>query len=273
MLPKGIGLMKVHFADSHNAFESTDIFLKVNVNYMLQTYFAIHKKNYKIKTSYEQINKMKHVIIDSGLFTMMFGADQGKKLDHNFFKGWMDHYIDYINRTPFKNASFVELDVQKKTGPEHAWELRREFKRRINKGTAINVYHLEDENPDKLIKFADYIAVSIPELRIALPRKEMLSVIRYISSKATSKGKRVHLLGCTEKKLMKEFSYCYSCDSTSWASGARYGAFKSELTKEVKVGKIYDSKVGGFEKNRDKFTYTAAGALLLEYTKYAGDQS
>jgi len=119
--------------------------------------------------------------------------------------------------------------VQKKLSSEVAWEFRKEMKSTITKGTIINVYHLEDGNPDALIDHADYIAISLPELRFCLSDKERWNLTKYIATKATLKGKRVHLLGCTEKKYLQYFSFCFSCDSTSWLSPLRYGEIKTKL--------------------------------------------
>ena len=74
----------------------------------------------------------------------------------------------------------------------------------------LNVYHLEDGNPDKLIDFSDYICVSVPELRFNVSRKELLRITRYISQKAVAKNKKVHLIGCTDLKMMKEMKNAIS---------------------------------------------------------------
>jgi hypothetical protein len=118
---------------------------------------------------------------------------------------------------------YVELDVQKKLGPKEAWEFRRELRARVRKGTIINVYHLEDGSPDALIDYSDYIAVSIPELRLNVSMKERERIVSYISRRALGKGKRVHLLGCTEKRHLVAFRNCTSCDSTSFTSSCRWG--------------------------------------------------
>ena len=62
----------------------------------------------------------------------------------------------------------VEVDCQKILSPEIAWKFRKEMKRLLPDNRIINVFHLEDgkKGLDRLIDFSDYIAISVPELRI-----------------------------------------------------------------------------------------------------------
>jgi len=267
--------MKVHFADT-GYFRFSDMLLHAGVKYVLQTFFSIEPtlKNGD-KTNYEKVNRFKHVIIDSGLFSILFGCAKDKPFNEKICNEWKEKYISYINASKFTNAHFVELDVQKRLGVEAAWELRREMKARINKGGMISPYHLEDGNPDKLIDFSDYIAVSVPELRFAVTRKELISITTYITRKAQAKGKRIHLLGCTEKKLMHQFNYCTSSDSLSWQSASLYGHFKSELAGNHRTNVLskLNEKIGPFEKKAQRMNYLSACMLLAEYKKYAGDQT
>ena len=100
----------------------------------------------------------------------------------------------FIKGNSFKNCSFVELDVQKKLSPEAAWHYRKKMKSLLPGVEIINTYHLEDGNPDKLIEYCEYIAVSIPELRLNVGNQERMRITNYIARKAKLKGKKVHLL-------------------------------------------------------------------------------
>lgn len=262
--------MKVHFA-GQDPFLSIDCLNAAGVKYLLQTYFVLRKNGHRIP--YDLLGGFRHIIIDSGLFTIMFGAEAGSAFGAKEARDWFESYVKWIDGTKFANASFVECDTQKKLGAEDTWELRKEMKARLPGRSIINVYHLEDENPDRLIDFADYIAVSIPELRFNVSAKEKNNITRYISSKAHAKGKKVHLLGCTEKKMMSDFSYCYSCDSTSWLSGDRYGVFKNEIVPTSRVEEISKMAEGLFPQKGKRQRFSSAAIRLLEYKKYAGDQN
>lgn len=263
--------MKVHFADM-GCFNNADALIDCGVKYTLQTFHQIHKNKGKLSFSYDFLNQFRHIIIDSGLFSIMFGCDKDKHFDASVAENWQRDYIDWIKTSDFKNASFVELDVQKKLGPDYAWDLRERIRSALPDKSIINVYHLEDGNPDKLIDFSHYIAVSIPELRFNVSRKELIGITSYISSKAKSKGKKVHLLGCTDLKLMRQFDYCYSCDSTSWMAGSRFGTFKSKITGPIHVD-VARSKLGFKGRNKLNQIAYCANIMLEEYKLYAGDQS
>ncbi|MDJ0841211.1 MAG: hypothetical protein QNK37_32160 [Acidobacteriota bacterium] len=34
--------------------------------------------------------------------------------------------------------------------------------------------------------------------------------------------------GCTERKYLAEYAYCFSCDSTSWQSAFRFGGMSTD---------------------------------------------
>lgn len=257
--------MKVHFAGIDA--EMTDkCLLDYGIRYRLSSYYYLRKNK---KFLPDKMNEFEHSIIDSGLFTLMFGAGSGKECTEETLIKWKDEYISWINSFNWRNTSFVECDVQKKLSSEIAWEIRKEMKQKVNQGTVINVYHLEDENPDKIIEFSDYIAISIPELRIFVSDKERFSITKYIATKATLKGKRVHLLGCTEESYLKYFSFCYSCDSTSWMAPLRYGEVKtSYLTTHVRD----IEKLTGLSNYNLRNKGIVAYLHQQEYKKQSGNQ-
>lgn len=262
--------MKVHFAgEGGSKFGPSYGLLKAGIKYRLQSFYDINVRNAKFDI--EIVNMFRHTIIDSGLFTMMFGSESKKGISQEQILKWMGQYIKFINETPFENASFVECDVQKKLSSEYAWELRKEMKSKINKGTVINVYHLEDENPDKLIDFSDYIAISLPELRFNVSEKERFNITKYIANKAVLKNKKVHLLGCTEMRYLKEFSHCFSCDSTSWQSSFRFGSIKTKENGNISISEIRNQKE---EEKIDHINdvYWSALFARIDYKKLSKNQ-
>jgi hypothetical protein len=90
----------------------------------------------------------------------------------------------------------------------------------------INVFHFEDgqKGLDKLIEFSDYIAISVPELRSIGKKNYVENIAHYIKNKKPDID--IHLLGCTENKLLSSLNYCSSADSTSWQQVNRYGVLK-----------------------------------------------
>lgn len=260
--------MKIHFAGS-DGIRTDKILYEYGIRYRLNSYFYLKKKK---DFSPEYLNKFSHSIIDSGLFTLMFGGGKKLKVDEEYLFKWMNGYIDWINRHEWNNVSFVECDVQKKLSSEAAWEIRKEMKARVKGGTIINVYHLEDGNPDRMIEFSDYIAISLPELRFNVSDRERFRITKYIATKACLKGKRVHLLGCTEEEYIKYFSFCFSCDSTSWTSPFRYGDIKTDYfnTHVRDIEGVVNT--GDKGTTRDKIEGTCAFIHQLDYKQQSGNQ-
>lgn len=262
--------MKVHFAGYLPFVKALD---KAGVNYVLDTFYELKQMGMKNRVQHlRKMNKKKHAIVDSGLFTLMFGAKAGTPLSEDFIHKWQTEYAHTINVSGFKH-SIVECDVQRVLSTEFAWEMRKLFKTQVKNNTIINVYHLPDENPDKLIDFADYIAVSIPELRKFMSKKQRDKITSYIARKAWNKGKRVHLLGCTEKWMMQKYSYCFSCDSTSWISGGRYNNHQCEIFDQpMTVKDMANNHLEEFKAKSQSNAYYQAITKLQDYKKYAGSQ-
>jgi hypothetical protein len=270
--------VKVHFAATRGQ-ETLPMLLKAGVNYHLDSYYYIRQRK---QPDVEGWNRFAGFILDSGLFTLMFGADAQVNLDTAFCENWQNDYLTFINGTAFNERTvFVEMDVQKKISPEYAWDLRRRFNAGLNKGTPMNVYHLEDGNPDKLIEFSPYIGCSQPEMRKFLSRKDRESLTNYIVRKSLARGKRCHLLGLTEHDYLKKFAHATSCDSTSWMTAFRYGDFKSRHFGSIRVESFKNTKTldaphakGERSPGRGAAqVYWAAYFALMDYKKTAGDQS
>lgn len=265
--------MKVHFAGIDCA---PQVFETGLVNYLLESYISFKKNGKGHARIIKLMNNCKHSILDSGLFTMMFGAEKHLNWTEALLEQKMDEYAIWIQKSGLVH-SVVEYDVQKIASPEFAWHLRKKLRTQV-KNTVINVYHLEDGNPDKLVDFADYVAVSIPELRKHASRKEMLAVGDYILKRALSQGKRVHMLGCTEKELLKRWRDAYSCDSTSWVTVTKFNNFKVQSKEVPFIDKtiLYDLHHERGEKRWAKsqtgFYYSIRNALI-DYETWTGDQS
>lgn len=268
--------MKVHFATANLHYLAV---LQKHVNYTLFSYHYI--KDLKVSDQKEIIrllNLARHAIVDSGLFTLMFGGDKSKPKSQTEIYSLMVAYANFIKSSGYRH-SFVEFDVQKIFGSDVAWEFRKDLRRLSNpNNTIINVYHLEDGNPDKLISFSDYVAVSVPELRIHCSKKELIATGDYILKKALRKGIRVHMLGCTQSSLIKRWNVAYSCDSSSWLSALRYGELKtdSKTVSEIKTKALFDT-FHSIDISKQQATLAiaakSAAISLTTYEKYAGNQA
>ena len=136
----------------------------------------------------------------------------------------------------------VEMDVHKVLGLGSLKKFRNIFEERWPLDKTIYVWHVEEGEQGfrKLCKKYPYIAISIPELRIILKGSRTLkNAVKHLIWLANSINPniKIHLLGCTQQDLMLQKGY-YSCDSTSWLGGVRYGRgviFKSNKIKSISI--------------------------------------
>lgn len=138
--------LKVHFAGLEGA--SFGVAVKnAGVKYGLATaYFSVKSRmkngignsNAHIDSYLAKLSSMyKHMIMDSGVFTLMYGAEAGKKDKRTIYK-WFDCLVDFESNY-CQGMSCVEVDCQKILSPEVAWELRREMRRQMPNYDIMNV--------------------------------------------------------------------------------------------------------------------------------------
>lgn len=176
-----------------------------------------------------------YCIQDSGLFTLMFGARQGK-IDYKVMSAWYDGLVEFtLNNS--KDIICVEVDCQKVLGVDAAWEFRKRLANDIP-NRIINVFHIEDgrKGLDRLIEYSDYIALSVPELRRARKRRYLLDVAHYIKNKKPEID--IHLLGFTELSSMRSLNFCTSCDSTSYTAAKRFGWFFGNHISNIRTDAV-----------------------------------
>lgn len=173
--------VKVHFAGAENV-EFGWILHDAGVNYFLFTVLPFIMDQFNIKwgriTNCKHLEPQdvlpkiaKHVIMDSGLFSIMFGACKNVRPDEAFIRRYKDAICRFINDHKAYSLTCVECDCQKLLGTDLAWELRKQMQKQIP-NRIINVFHFEDgkRGLDSLIDFAQYIAISVPEIRIVKPK-------------------------------------------------------------------------------------------------------
>jgi len=286
--------LKVHFAGAEVLLH-TLCQIEAKIKYSLFTVYPFIKNKKKlldIKHSpiFNTIkNEFNHVIMDSGLFTLMFGSRKGKKTE-KFLSYWTDCILKFMEVNNYK-GTYVEVDCQKVLGVNQAWKFRKYMKSK-SKNRQINVFHIEDglKGLDRLIEFSNYIAISVPELRILKKKDYCFRLVNYIKNKKPNID--IHLLGCTELKILEQCKFCSSSDSTSWMQPMRYGAFDLQNEKrnikninKNKIIKKYKSKISKWPQYNGINKITEIGffnyacsiyqceLLKNKYSIYAGNQN
>jgi len=247
--------LKVHFAGSDGEEIFYAALCAAQTNYRLYSCykFILNRKpgdDFRLPENSVircQDREQRHVIQDSGLFTLMFGADKGRKQTRQSLTEWQDKLIAFVQQNGLR-ATCVEIDCQKVLGVEEAWFFRERM-RRLLKNPQINVFHFEDgqKGLDRLIEFSDYIAVSVPELRLLKPatfREDVRRLTYYIKNRKPEID--IHLLGCTDQKMLMQNKFCTSADSTSWLQGVKYG----HISDGIRRGHVNEFKKTLFEQRK-----------------------
>lgn len=291
--------IKVHFAGCER-FDFAHAAGLGGVRYCLYTAYSFLAKKFGVKAysfdfkdgidPIKEINRLpvKHMIQDSGLFSLMFGNGKEGNYDRKFLEKWNEALCDFVLENKIR-ATCVEVDCQKILGVEEAWRFRQRMRERLPGNRIINVFHIEDgrRGLDRLIEYSDYMAISIPELRLHFGIKEMkeetVKIATYIKNKKPSID--IHLLGCTELELLRRCKFCTSSDSTAWLGINRFGNYKkfyrAQLRDEWKaryraaVSEIVRKYTKESEKVIDYLSNYATMAHYLwnKYQKICGDQS
>ena len=290
--------LKVHFAGCEN-YDFAYTLHDAGVKYFLFTVLPYIKDKFNIKWgaftnakrhfSYEELPKYaKHIIMDSGLFTLMFGACKDLKPDEKFIRRYKDAIVDFVNEHQLYSITCVECDCQKLLGVDVAWDLRQQMRKQLPNNRIINVFHFEDgkRGLDSMIDFAEYIAISVPEMRIIKPKTYKEDVYRIASYIKDRKPEiDIHLLGCTERAMLQRCKFATSSDSTTWQQINRYGGILGKRTRDIKQEMcvqyhdrikelLQDLYIEPTEQRIDYyFKYWLAAKLLKqEYAKAAGSQ-
>tara|TARA_R110000868_G_scaffold93644_1_gene259109 strand:- start:781 stop:1752 length:972 start_codon:yes stop_codon:yes gene_type:complete len=161
-------------------------------------------------------------IMDSGLFTMMFGAGKGKSYTATDLLAYTDRYLVDMRSMDFRHT-IVEMDVHKVLGLQHLAAFRSKFEKGWGIDRTMFVWHLEEKlaGLQTLAKRYPYIALSIPELRACSKIVgELVPCVKKLVGVALDANPQVkiHLLGCTQSKAM-QLPGVWSCDSSSWLQG------------------------------------------------------
>lgn len=194
---------------------------------VLFSYYHLQNKGEKAWKNFPLMNQRgQEVICDSGLFTMMFGAGKGKTYTYDDLLQYTKKYIETAKKFGIEKLTIVEMDTHKILPLPKLYEFRKHFE-----DSGMNVLYAwhREEGIDGLYRMAekyDYIALSVPELRIlttgkAIRYQDVVHDLLHKIRKNVGRLPKIHLLGNTVMETM-ETNLAYSCDSSSWTYGVRH---------------------------------------------------
>jgi len=161
----------------------------------------IIEKLYKIEKEEEHYK----FLLDSGAFTA-FNA--GKTIT-------LDEYCTFLEKLPFTPWKYFTLDV---IGDPVATQ--KNYDIMIKRGftpAPIFTYGEDLSIIDEMYKTSDFIGIGG---LVGVPSNKMILAVDSALKKV--RGRKAHLLGFTRVEYLKYFKP-YSCDSSSWEGGARFG--------------------------------------------------
>lgn len=183
-------------------------------------------------------------IMDSGLFSFMFGGRKGELRTFEDYRLYAIKYLKMLDEWGWKHRA-VECDVQRVLGVDECNALRDEIFRSSGRDI-IYVWHLPEgeEGLSALAAREKHIALSIPELRSVLGSglKTEQAVTHLLGVIRRSGNPRVHLLGNTELRLVR--MPAESGDSSSWIYGERYDIhfYFDPASRSIKQVSAYSAK-------------------------------
>lgn len=201
-----------------------------NIPFILESFYGL--KGAKALELVEKHDK-ENFLLDSGAFTFMSDSKKGN-ID---WKDYIDRYIDFINEYDIKY--FFELDIDVIVGYENVKKIRKYIEMKTNK-KCIPVWHKSRGKEDflKMCDEYDYVAIGGIVTKEITPKE--YKYFTWFINEAHRRGARIHGLGFTNLRNLKKYPFD-SVDSTSWASGSRFGAMYSFNGQEL-VSKTYDNK-------------------------------
>ena len=158
-----------------------------------------------LKDIHDELGNNFRFLLDSGAFT---AYSSGKEIK-------LDDYCKFLDNLPFKPWNYFALDVI--GNPE---ETMRNYEIMLSRGyKPAPVFTFGDDLSviDEYYKTSDFIGIGG---LVGRPSNEMLIGLDKILKKVN--GRKAHLLGFTRVEYLKLLKP-YSCDSSSWNGGARFG--------------------------------------------------
>ena len=212
--------------------EKSIIAKETGCKFLLSSYYHLFYKGSKSNSDrwvkfYHENKHNINFIIDSGLFTMMFGAGRNNVYTKEDLLKYTDKYLETINKIGYEDY-IVEMDVHKILGINELQIFREKMCQKYNPNKIIFVFHYEEgfKNWKELVKKYNFIAISIPELRIIYKnqKEKIIQLIKTMIKEARviKPNINIHLLGCTQSDFMLQNGYT-TADSTSWTFGGRSG--------------------------------------------------
>lgn len=196
--------------------------------YLLETFYNGEKACLKVLNDVGRNN----FLLDSGAYSYMNGA----KVTNDSMELYVERYIEFINRYDIKY--YFEVDVDNIFGLNKVEYWRHMIEKKTNK-PCIPVWHKGRgvEYWKQMCREYKYVAIGGLVFHVKAQEYDSIKqLVRY----ANNRGVKVHGLGFTKTKTLKEYGF-YSVDSSTWVIAAARGqmiySFKNGNLSQHRVNK------------------------------------
>lgn len=247
--------MKIFLAATNGGMtraQRAEVFAKYPPKYILETFYEGEKA---CRFALHTVGN-KNFLLDSGAFSYL----NGKQITKNDMDMYVKRYIRFINQYEIKY--FFEMDVDSIFGLETVKYWRKQIETQTGK-KCIPVWHKQRGVDYWKQMCRDYDYIAIGGLVLSARKQEYPSYQKLVEY-AAIRGIKVHGLGFTKTKILKEYPF-YSVDSSSWMTGAVMGKQKHSFKNGIVVMPRIDTK--GKRLNTNKLCAHNLAQWVL-YQKY-----
>lgn len=199
--------------------------------YVLATYYYLRQKtnNSELMNIIAEYNKSKRLIIDSGAFSFM----NGKTITEQKLDDYCSDYVSFLKK--YSINQFVEMDIDSILGFDKTMEYRTYIEQSLN-NQCIPIFHKSRGKSEFAKMVNDYSYAGIGGIAIKNIKPNEWKYFKQLNSFANSHSCKLHAMGFTPTKKLNDYGF-YSCDSSSWVMGVRFGnlyRFNGQSIKSIK---------------------------------------
>lgn len=215
------------FFFSASATKHVEILFEMGIREILVSYYYIRKRPQFFAEFLPMLKQAGgKFMTDSGGFSFIHSNKAGNKEDFakaDFWKPYLEEYVGWLNNNKDYVDVLVNLDLDDMVGREVVSEWNQQyFEPMMKEKKVVYVAHKDNNNlysdPTGLKHFKEYMSL-YPYVGVSA---DMINYAGKIASAAAVQKKIIHGFGWTSIPTLKSHPF-FSCDSTTWLGGARYG--------------------------------------------------
>lgn len=186
--------------------------------------FAVQEKPIATLKWFAKNYGKRHVIFDSGLFTLVKEANKrngGKPMPQSYYDRYFENYKRVLEHVP-DHWLVIELDVHVMDGikVEH---YRKWFEKNGWADRTMHVWHTSEGYKAFKTYFERFKRIGCSQRELSFYGVDPQILHKMLKLCRPWDGHHVHLLGTAEEEFIHRYPDAFSCDASSWNSVALFG--------------------------------------------------